>query len=262
EEIKTDGYVSDVITDDALNWLDGTDKNRPFMLKVHHKAPHRPWDPPRRYENLYEEKIFPTPKNFNDQYDNRANAAKMADMRIEDLNERDVKGAPPQGLSKEEIRNWKYQRYIKDYLRCVKTIDDSVGEILDYLKKHNLEDNTIVIYTSDQGFFLGEHGWYDKRFMYDESLRMPFLIKYPKKIKSKTNTNAMIINNDFAPTLLDFAKIVPKEEMQGESFRSICQGELPENWRTTIYYRYWEHLTAHNVPAHYGIRTDNYKLIY
>lgn len=259
---QTEGYVSDVLTDHALNWLKNRDEDKPFMLMLHHKAPHRPWDPPERYQDLYDDVSFPEPESFYDQYENRARAAKMANMRIEDLTDRDVKETPPEDLTTTELRSWKYQRYIKDYLRCVKTIDDSVGAVLDYLEEENLVDNTIVVYTSDQGFFLGEHGWYDKRFMYEESLQMPFVMKYPKKIKPNTVSDKMIINNDFAPTFLDFAGVEAKENMQGESFRKICEGENPTDWREYVYYRYWEHLKEHGVVAHYGIRSENYKLIY
>ncbi|HLR02944.1 MAG TPA: sulfatase [Virgibacillus sp.] len=262
ESYRADGYVSDVITDDALEWLDGRDTDKPFMLMLHHKAPHRPWDPPERYKDLYDDVTFPEPENFQDQYENRAHAATIAKMRIEDLRERDVKGVPPEGLSTEEVRSWKYQRYIRDYLRCVKTIDDSVGNVMDYLEQQGIADNTIVVYTSDQGFFLGEHGWYDKRFMYEESLQMPFVMKYPGHIAPGSVYDDMIINNDFAPTFLDYAGVEPEESMQGESFRPICDGERPAEWRDTVYYRYWEHLKEHNVVAHYGIRTDHYKLIY
>lgn len=262
EKIQKEGYVSDIITDDALDWLESRDSSKPFMLMLHHKAPHRRWIPPEYYRHLYEDIEFPEPETFFDSYESRANAAKMADMRIEDLDEEDVKGVPPQGLSLPEVRSWKYQRFIKDYLRCVKTVDDSVGRVLDYLDEQGLTENTIVVYTSDQGFFLGEHGWFDKRFMYEESLRMPFVMQYPEKITPNTVSDDMIINNDFAPTFLDFANIEPEEKMQGESFKSICLGDKPENWRKSMYYRYWEHLTTHNVPAHYGIRTDNYKLVY
>src|SRR5699024_7135727 len=142
-------------------------------------------------------------------------------------------------LTTTELRSWKYKRYIKDYLRCVETIDDSVGAVLDYLEEENLVDNTIVVYTSDQGFFLGEHGWFDKRFMYVESLQIHYVKKYPKKIKPNTVSDKMIINNDSAPTFLDFAGVEAKENMQGESFRKICEGENPTDWREYVYYRYW-----------------------
>ncbi|WP_096438616.1 sulfatase family protein [Alteribacter populi] len=262
KEKKVEGYASDVITEDAIQWLDNRDKSQPFLLMLHHKAPHRPWDPPERYKDLYEDSTFPEPETFNQSDDKRSKAAQIADMRIEDMNERDVKGVPPEGLTKEEIKSWKYQRYIKDYLRCVTAMDDNIGSLLDYLDEHNLTEDTIVVYTSDQGFFLGEHGWYDKRFMYEESLRMPFLIRYPKEIEPGTTSKEMIINNDFAPTLLHFTGVNPNEEMQGESFKSICTGSVPENWRKSVYYRYWEHLKEHYVCAHFGIRTERYKLIY
>lgn len=261
-EVGNSGYVTDVITDQSINWLENRDLDKPFMLMVHHKAPHRPWDPPEKFKDLYEDMDFPVPDNFYDQYENRSNAAKVANMRIEDLTERDVKAKTPEGLTKLEERSWKFQRYIKDYLRCVASIDENVGYLLDYLDEHHLTENTIVVYTSDQGFFLGEHGWYDKRFMYEESLRMPFLMRYPKEIYPASEFDGIVINNDFAPTFLDFANVDVKEPMQGNSFRNIIStGELTK-WRKSMYYRYWEHMTDHNVCAHYGIRTENYKLIH
>lgn len=262
KEIEVDGYATDIITDYSLNWLENRENEKPFMMMVHHKAPHRPWDPPEKYKTLFEDKEFPRPETFDDDYQNRAQAAKMADMRIEDLTERDVKGKTPEGLTPEEIKHWKYQRYIKDYLRCVVSIDDNVGRILEYLDEHDLTENTIVVYTSDQGFFLGEHGWYDKRFMYEESLRMPYLMRYPKEIKPGSVSSNIIINNDFAPTFLDYANVEPEQDMQGESIRSITKGETPKDWRESFYYRYWHHLSGHYVVAHYGIRTSRYKLIY
>lgn len=257
-----EGYATDIITDESIKWLEERNNNNPFMLMVHHKAPHRPWLPPEKYKDSLKEMEFKPPETFNDDYQNRAKAAERAEMRIEDLTEEDVKGTPPDGMSLKEVKNWKFQRYVKDYLRCVLSIDENVGRLLDYLEDRNLTENTIVIYTSDQGFFLGEHGWYDKRFMYEESLKMPFLMKYPKKINPRSSTDEIIINNDFAPTLLDFCGIENIENMQGESFRSIAQGEQTTEWRESFYYRYWEHLTIHNVTAHYGIRTRKYKLIY
>lgn len=164
--------------------------------------------------------------------------------------------------SYEELAKWKYQRYIKDYLRCVASVDDNVGKVLDYLSDNDLEEDTLVIYTSDQGFFLGEHGWFDKRFMYEESLRMPLLVKYPKGIKKKTESSQMVLNMDFAPTILDFAGIEAPKDMQGKSFRSILEMDNEDEFRESMYYRYWMHLAHHGVAAHYGIRTKRYKLIY
>lgn len=164
--------------------------------------------------------------------------------------------------SYEDLAQWKYQRYIKDYLRCVASVDDNVGRMLDYLKAKDLEEDTLIIYTSDQGFFLGEHGWFDKRFMYEESLRMPLLIKYPAGIEKNTESNQMVLNLDFAPTILDYAGVAIPKEMQGKSFRSVLEKKDKEEFRESMYYRYWMHLAHHGVAAHYGIRTKRYKLIY
>ena len=257
------GYVTDIITDFSLDWLRERDKNRPFCLLCHHKAPHRQWEPDEKHARMYEDIDIPEPETFNDDYSNRARAAAEAKMRVErDLNPGDLKQPVPQGLTSEEEKSWKYQRYIKDYLRCVASIDDNVGRLLDYLDEEGLTDNTIVIYTSDQGFFLGDHGWYDKRFMYEESLRMPFIIRYPEEIKPGTVNEDIMLNVDFAPTFLDYAGIDIPEQMQGTSFRPLLNGQVPEDWQTSMYYRYWMHLAHHYVYAHYGVRTLRYKLIY
>lgn len=264
ERVQLEGYATDLITDYALDWLRGRDRKRPFMAMVHHKAPHRPWEPDDKHQHLYEDIDIPLPPTFDDDYTNRSNAAKNAKMRIEsDLYPVDLKADVPEGLTPAEEKRWKYQRYIKDYLRCVASIDDNVGRILDYLDEQGLTDDTVVIYTSDQGFFLGDHGWYDKRFMYEESLRMPFLIRYPREIPAGSVIEAMVTNLDFAPTFLDYAGLEATERMQGRSCRDIAAGEpAPEDWPTAMYYRYWMHLAHHNVPAHYGIRTLDHKLIY
>ncbi len=166
-------------------------------------------------------------------------------------------------LSGVELAKWKYQRYIKDYLRCVASVDENIGRLLDYLDQKGSTDNTIVIYTSDQGFFLGEHGWYDKRFMYEESLGMPLLVRYPKEISPGTKSDELVMNLDFCPTILDYAGIKIPEDVQGESLRSLLQGETPDNWRQSIYYHYYEYPHGwHNVRKHYGIRTKKYKLIH
>ena len=257
------GYVTDIITDFSLDWLSNRDKNRPFCLLCHHKAPHRHWEPDEKHALMYENIDIPEPETFNDDYSNRARAAADAKMRIDrDLNPRDLKQPVPPGLTAEEEKSWKYQRYIKDYLRCVASIDDNVGRILDYLDEEGLTDDTIVIYTSDQGFFLGDHGWYDKRFMYEESLLMPFIIRYPKEIAPGAVNENMILNVDFPPTFLDYAGIDIPEQMQGTSFRPLLNSQVPEGWQTSMYYRYWMHLAHHHVYAHYGVRTLRYKLIY
>ena len=261
------GYATNIITDFSLEWLQHRDRDRPFFMMCHHKAPHRPWDSDEKHAHMFEDGDVPMPDNFFDDYANRSNAAKEAKMRVFDhMTERDLKidklGPPPEGLSDKERANWNYQRYIKEYLRCVTSIDDNVGRMLDYLDEDSVADDTIVIYTSDQGFFLGDHGWYDKRFMYEESLRMPFLVRYPREIQPGSTSDAMALNIDFAETWLDYAGVPIPDDMQGTSLRPILNGETPDDWRTSMYYRYWMHLAHHYVAAHYGIRTDRYKLIY
>ncbi len=264
ERKKFDGYATDLITDFSLDWLRDRDRERPFMAMVHHKAPHRPWEPDEKHQHMYEDVDIPLPATFDDDYAHRSNAARNAKMRIErDLTFTDVRADVPEHLTPAERKNWLYQRYIKDYLRCVASIDDNVGRVLDYLDQENLTEDTVVIYTSDQGFFLGDHGWYDKRFMYEESLRMPFLMRYPREIPAGSVVDAMVTNVDFAPTFLDYGQLEPGERMQGRSFRGIAAGEVPPaDWPEAMYYRYWMHLSHHHVPAHYGIRTARYKLIY
>ncbi|MCQ6558420.1 sulfatase family protein [Paenibacillus mendelii] len=263
EQKQYNGYVTNVITDHCLDWLEKRDQSKPFMLMCHHKAPHRPWVPDNKHKNMYEDVDIPEPETFYDDYATRSQAAVQANMRIEDLRESDVKGKTPDGLTPLEEKKWKYQRYMKDYLRCVASIDDNVGRLLDYLEDEGLAEDTIVIYTSDQGFFLGDHGWFDKRFMYEESLRMPFVVKYPREIRQGSVTDAMSLNVDFAQTFLDYAGIPAPSDMQGRSLRNVLQGDTPQDWRTSMYYRYWMHLDDHhNVYSHYGIRTHRYKLIY
>jgi len=257
------GYVTDLITDMSLDWLKKRDKDKPFCLLSHHKAPHRSWEPDRKHAHMYDDIDIPKPETFDDDYSNRASAAAAATMRIErDLNKGDLKMPVPDSLNKEEEKNWKYQRYIKDYLRVVASIDDNVGRLLDYLDEEGLAENTMVIYTSDQGFFLGDHGWFDKRFMYEESLRMPFILRYPREVKPGSINKDMILNVDFASLFLDMAETDIPEEFQGRSFRPLLSGQIPTDWRKSMYYRYWMHKAHHNVYAHYGIRTLKHKLIY
>lgn len=260
--IQSKGYVSDLITDFALDWLaHERDPDQPFFLCVHHLAPHRPWIPGPAYERLYENDHIPMPETFSDTYEGRP-AAAAARMRVNgDLTRNDVKGDPPVGLTGDDLADWYYQRYIKDYLRCVASVDASVGRLLDYLDAHRLVENTIVIYTSDQGFFLGDHGWYDKRFIYEESLRMPFLLRYPGEIPPGTVCDGMLTNTDFAPTLLDYAGLAIPEEMQGGSARHVLRGEADPSWQTALYYRYWDDV-GHNVACHYGVRTLTHKLVH
>ncbi|MFI6322875.1 sulfatase [Nonomuraea sp. NPDC050556] len=255
------GYCTDIITDLSVDWLSSVDRDRPFFLMVHHKAPHRNWEPDAKHLDLFPDDL-PVPETFFEEHEGRA--ARAAQMTVKHhLRMDDLKRILPPGLTEDEQALWKYQTYIKDYLRCVQSVDDNVGRLLDHLDDAGLSRDTIVVYTSDQGFFLGDHGWYDKRFMYEESLRMPFLIRYPREIAAGSANGDLIVNVDFAQTFLDFAGVAEHPRMQGRSFRTQLRGEAAEDWRTSVYYRYWEHDDGiHHVWAHYGVRTDRYKLMY
>ena len=287
---KVQGYVTDIITDFAMDFLTNRPKDKPFFLMCHHKAPHRPWEPDDKHAHMYDDADLPEPETFNDDYKTRSDAAREATMRIDkNLNRTDLKVTPPPDLKGKELqqwkqtvdmamqvdvggkkktlrgaelKHWKYEKYIKDYLRCIASVDDNVGRLLDFLDKEGLKENTIVIYTSDQGFFLGDHDWFDKRFMYEESLRMPFLIRYPGHIKPGTVSDGMILNVDFAPTFLQYAGQPIPKEIQGRSFVPLLEGNKPSDWRTSMYYRYYHYPQDHRVQQHYGVRTDRYKLIY
>lgn len=264
KEERVRGYATDIVTDMTLDWLKNRDDSKPFFLMCHHKAPHRNFKPHPRHADLYEGDELPEPENLYDRYDNRAKAAAAARMRVgRDMNAGDLGVEEiPQNLVGDERTRWCYQHYIKQYLRTLAAVDEGVGRLLDYLDEAGLAGNTMVVYTSDQGFFLGEHGWYDKRFMYEESLRMPMLVRYPKKIESGQMCDEMVTNVDFAPTFLDYAGLPIPESMQGVSFRSLHEKKTPKDWQQSVYYRYWTNGTPHNVAAHYGIRTKRYKLIY
>ncbi|HVW91470.1 MAG TPA: sulfatase [Devosia sp.] len=298
-----EGYATDIITDKCLDFLDRRDPERPFFLMCHHKAPHRNFQPHPKYRSLYSDEDLPIPETFRDDYRNRAAAAAAAKMRVKsDMTYDDLGLAQPEGGNEvgepmfPGMRNrkvpelaeggsmtlvdietgenfaftdpvalaeFKYQRYIKRYLRTVASIDENVGRLLDYLDEKDLARDTIVIYTSDQGFFLGEHGWFDKRFMYEESLRMPFLIRYPKAIEAGTTSSKIAMNVDFAPTFLDYAELPVPSYMQGTSMRPLLEQTADESWQDVAYHRYWMHKEfIHNAFAHYGVRDDRYKLIY
>jgi arylsulfatase A-like enzyme len=258
-----EGYCTEIITGKCLDWLNARDKDKPFFLMCHHKAPHRKWEPSAKYQDLYEDEDIPEPDTFLDDHAHHSRAARNARMTMFDLDAKDLKQPVPEGLSRDEERSWRYQRYIKDYLRCIASVDDSVGELIDYLDSEGIFDDTIVIYTSDQGFFLGDHGWFDKRFMYEESLRMPFIVSYPRAIQAGSVCDQIITNLDFAPTWLDYAGLEVPEAYQGYSARPVFEGDPPADWQQAMYYRYWMHKDgAHNVWAHYGVRTKDFKLIY
>jgi arylsulfatase A-like enzyme len=264
ERKKHTGYCTDLIGDFTLDWLKKRDPKKPFFAMCHHKAPHRPWQPGPKYKELFNGQTIPEPPTLYDHYEGRARSVADVKMRVgENMTKTDVKQDPPAGLQGDALRKWAYQPYIKDYLRCVQSVDDNVGRLLDFLDAEKLADNTIVIYTSDQGFYLGDHGWFDKRLMYEEALRMPFVMRYPGAIKAGSVNKDITLNVDFAPMFLDYAGQKTPPEMQGTSFRRNLEGHTPGNWRKSMYYRYWMHNdNDHHVPGHYGIRTARWKLIY
>lgn len=310
QKIQEHGYVTKIISERAIAWLKARDKQQPFFLCVHHKAPHRNWMPDIEFLDLFRDQNLPAPKTFFDDYQSRCPAAKLQEMRIADdaylaydlklfpLEERqlteheqtgweywmNVFGRLTKGQKKawekayrdeneefklkskrwteEELALWKYQRYIKDYLRTVASIDQSVGQLLEFLEKEGLAENTVVIYTSDQGFFLGEHGWFDKRFMYEPSLRTPLIIRYPEGLEKGVDRENMIINVDLAPTLLELAGGEIPCWMQGRSFKKILQGKKVSDWRQSFYYHYYEYPAVHAVRRHCGVRSKRYKLIH
>ena len=287
-KVKESGYATNLTTDFALEWLENrSESEEPFCLLLQYKAPHREWSPDKKYEELWENEDLPYPNTFNDDYKTRELTAGNTEMTMDYFSRRDMKIIPPDSLNKNQARRWlsygfkrnevvelnsnvskeenkklKFQKYIKDYLATIKSVDDNIGRVLDYLDKSNLDENTIIIYASDQGFFIGEHGWFDKRFMYEESIRMPFVIKYPGKIKPNTINDDIITNIDFAPTILEIAGIDPPESVQGNSFLKNLSEDENKNWRQSMYYQYYEYPFYHHVQPHYGIRNKRYKLIH
>ncbi|MGX1793093.1 sulfatase family protein [Microbacterium sp. NPDC055312] len=257
------GYATDIITDLSLRWIESLEGDEPWCLLIHHKAPHRSWEPDEAHADMYSDPI-PVPATFDDDYAGRSAAAKHATMRIaEHLTMQDLKAAPPEDLAPHELALWKYQRYMEDYLRCVASVDDNVGRVIDFLRDRGEFDNTLMAYSSDQGFFLGDHGWFDKRFMYEESIRMPLLISWPDRIAPGEPMRQIVTNVDFAQTFLDAAGVEPHERMQGMSFLPQLTEQPDKPTRDGFYYRYYENDDEnHHVLAHYGIRTERYKLIY
>ena len=313
-----EGYVTDIITEKSLNWLKNERSNdKPFMLMIHQKAPHRSWCPPLRHLNKWDDMEVPYPNNFFDDYKTRGTAAHKQDMSIRvtmnllndlKVKPRDVRAEQmakyeamkkkrpkflPGGergiyyrltsqqrqvwdaaydpkndafikanLSGDELVKWKYQRYMKDYLRCIYAVDEGIGQVVDYLEKNGLAENTIIMYSSDQGFYLGEHGWFDKRFMYEESFRTPLVVKWPKSIKPGSVNTDLCQNIDFASTFLDLAKAEIPADMQGRSLVPVFKGETPADWRQSLYYTYYEYPHgSHSVRKHEGVASKRFKLI-
>ncbi|MBK1882045.1 sulfatase [Luteolibacter pohnpeiensis] len=285
-DMKFDGYVTDIITDTSVDWIKNRDKTKPFLLMCQQKAPHREWEPPVDLLGKEPDRVYPEPETLFDDYSGRGLAEHDQDMTIANtMNKRDLKLVAPRGLTDEQLEqwnryykprnekfeqanlsgkelvSWKYQRYMHDYLTCVEAVDDGVGKLLKTLDDEGLTDNTIVIYCSDQGFFLGEHGWFDKRWIFEESLRTPLLVRWPGHIKPGSVNNQMVSNLDFAETFLDAAGIEIPSEMQGRSLVNLMEGHTPEDWRKSFYYQYYEYPGAHHVRPHYGVVTDRYKLV-
>jgi arylsulfatase A-like enzyme len=267
------GYATDLITDLSVDWLrsvEESDPHAPWCLLVQHKAPHRPWEPAPRHAELTFASAGVAPETFFDDYSDRASAAAEARMRVgRDLNREDLKADPPSGADRDvdpaAYAQWALDRYLTDYLRCVAAVDEGVGRLLDHLDETGQAENTVVIYTSDQGFFLGEHGWYDKRFMYAESLQMPLLVRYPRLVEPGSESDALVLNVDFAQTILELAGVPALERMQGRSMVPLLGGasSTDAGWRESAYYRYWEHLDGcHRVAAHRGLRTHDRKLVH
>ncbi|MFV8226143.1 sulfatase [Christiangramia aquimixticola] len=298
------GYATDIITDMGIDWIkEKRDKDKPFFLMVHHKAPHRNWMPPLRHINTYDSVNFPLPETYFSTHEGQIAAQQQQQTIYEDMYEgHDLKMTVAKGsdslkhnpwtsdfdrmtpeqrkawnaayrpkndafhdanLKGKDLANWKGQRYLRDYMGTVAAVDEGVGKILDYLEEQGLTENTIIVYTTDQGFYLGEKGFFDKRFMYEESLAMPLLIQYPKHIEKGTTIDALTQNLDFAPTFLDFAGVEIPGSMQGQSLLPLLtKSENSKDFRDAVYYHYYDFPAFHMVKRHYGIRTKRYKLIH
>ena len=271
--VKHEGHSSDVITDLALNWLGKRDKDRPFFLMHHYKAPHDMFQYAPRYEDYLADTEIPEPASMYNQpyFGSKATRGENDSLhhkigtsispRHNIRNYSDMFKIDPK-LPDNERTHLAYQKYLKDYLRCVKGIDDNLARLFAYLKQEGLWDNTVIIYTGDQGMMFGEHDYQDKRWMYEESMQMPFIVHYPAQIRQGRRTNLLINNTDFAPTMLEIAGGRATDYMQGKSFANELKGKTPRNWRKATYYRYWMHMIHHDVPAHFGLRTKDYKLIF
>lgn len=285
ENVKHTGYTTDIITDQTMNWLDDRDTEKPFFLMCQHKAPHGRWEPALRHLGAFDDVEIPEPPTLFDDYSRRSAAPGQHEMGIAEhmgparlmfrysskftteqfkvfnghfqpRNEA-VKKA---NLTGDARTRWNYQRYLRNYLSCVRAVDENVGRLLDHLDKLGLSENTVVIYSSDQGFWLGEHGWFDKRWMYEESLHTPLLVRWPGVTQPGTSSEFLVSNVDFAETFLDIANLTIPGNMQGRTLAPLLRGQSPPDWRTSHYYHYYE-AGGHGVPIHYGVTDGRYKLI-
>ncbi len=284
---KREGYVTDLITEGTVEWLRGRDRDRPFLLMMQHKAPHRNWQPALRHLGHDGDRRYPEPDTLFDDYRGRGRAEREQDMTIDKtLTEADLKLVAPgrltaaqrevwdayyeprnavmrgAGLKGEEWIRWKYNRYMHDYLGCLKAVDESVGVLLNVLEEEGLTENTLVMYTSDQGFYLGEHGWFDKRWIYEESVRSPLLVRWPGVVAAGSVNRDLVSPLDFAETWLDAAGLEVPEDMQGASLVPVLRGRTPGDWRKSFYYHYYEYPGPHDVRRHYGVITERYKLVH
>lgn len=287
ETVRHEGYTTEIITDLAIDWLrEGRDPDKPFLLMCQHKAPHRNWQPAPQHLHDFDGVTIPEPPTLFDDWADNASPARQQEMTVaHHLTDDDLKLVPQNGPTGEQVEawdaaygpkneafraenltgdaltRWKYQRFAKDYLRCVESVDESVGRILDELEAQGLADNTIVVYTSDQGWYLGEHGWFDKRWAYDESMRTPLLVRWPGHIAPGSVDKDLVMNLDFAPTFLDAAGVAVPARMQGESMVPILEGHTPRDWRESVYYHYYEYPAVHMVAKQEAVRTKTHKLI-
>jgi arylsulfatase A-like enzyme len=276
---RTPGYYTDLVTDYAIDWLDNRTDQKPFFMMLHHKAPHGKWEPADRHKDYLAEVEIPEPASLWEDFSHRSEATRrmgtsitgrLAGRRtmVDDVQKPDWPAGSVNmtDMTEKEKGQAAYQKYLHDYLACVKAVDENVGRVLDYLDESGLAENTLVIYTSDQGMFLGEHDYFDKRWIYEECLQMPFFARLPGQIPAGSVDDTHLTTNlDFAQTLLDFANVNDAPEiaqMQGHSLRGLLTGNPPSEWRDAVYYRYWMHLSHHHIPGHYGVRTDRYKLAF
>ena len=260
-----EGFSTDVITDLSLEWLAERDRRKPFFLMTHFKNCHAPWHFAERHADLFEDATIPEPASLWEDKSHRSDGSREYGFTMETMAKRMEKKNYPtgpldtEGMDREERKRAAYQKFLKDYLRCGAGIDENVGRLLDYVDDEGLAESTVVIYTSDQGYFLGEHDYIDKRWMFEESLRMPFIARYPAEIEPRSVNDDIITNVDFAETFLDYAGLAAPGSMQGRSFRTNLAGRTPPDWPESMYYHYWQHC---NRPAHYGVRTRTHKLIF
>ena len=254
------GYVTDIITQETIDAIERNRDDGPFCMLSWHKAPHRGWVPDEEHEDLFTDAPMPPPPTFNDDYFSRSSAATHARMSI--ANMPDWSDEQPEDMTDIERKHWNYQRYMKNYLRTVAAFDQGVGALLDYLDEAGLAENTIVVYATDNGMFIGEHGYYDKRFMYEESIRIPLMMRYPPMIEPGTVEERVVRNIDFAPTFMDVAGADIPDGVQGRSLRPLMEQQDQPGWDEPLYYHYYEYPGPHYVRPHYGVRTDRYKLIY